>query len=169
MCVACAGACVLHTSWGKAVRREAGLPVFSSECEFVDVPTVYPNQKVFFCFVFISGSVQPAASSTRWMRPAVPKLPELLSPRTPRQLQPLNLTEGACGNNSIMQVGIIGVYSPRSQDPLTLLIFWWTKYIQSNSISVYSERATKTSRRRWAGRYHWDWKKSHSIDNCRYS
>ena len=30
--------------------------------------------------------------------------------------------------------------SQRSQDPQTLLIFWWTKYVQSSSISVYSER-----------------------------
>ena len=31
-------------------------------------------------------------------------------------------------------------YSPRSQGPQTLLIFWWTKCVQSSSISVYSER-----------------------------
>ena len=30
--------------------------------------------------------------------------------------------------------------SPRSQGRQTLLIFWWTKYVQSNRISVYSER-----------------------------
>ena len=29
---------------------------------------------------------------------------------------------------------------PRSQGPQTLLMFWWTKYVQSSSISVYSDR-----------------------------
>ena len=48
------------------------------------------------------------------------------------------------------------------------------KYFCSNfpSVQVFfgcGEGTTKTSRRTWAGRCDWDWKKSHSTDNCRYS
>ena len=35
--------------------------------------------------------------------------------------------------------------SPRSQGLQTLLIFWWTKYVQLSSISVYSERIIPAS------------------------
>ena len=52
---------------------------------------------------------------------------------------------------------------------------WWHRHTNWKFFPVWwpglknSPTATKTSRRMWAGRCDWDWKKSHSTENCRYS
>ena len=42
--------------------------------------------------------------------------------------------------NELTVIDIWTLNSPRSQARQTLLIFWWTKYVQSSNIAVYSER-----------------------------